>query len=323
MHGATVSVFIPVYNGEKYLRECIDAVLRQKLPKDYELELLITDSGSKDGSVEIVRSYGDKIVFDEIPNSDYGHGKTRQRAAMRAKGDFVLFLSQDATPSSDMWLVHMIEPFFVSDKVSCVFGRQVPRPFSVPIIKRDIAQVFSQFGLADQIVIHRSGLLIDTSNTHTGNGFFSDVNSAIRKSALKEVPFQDIRYAEDQALAKDMLAAGYWKAYAPQGAVWHSNEYTVSEYRKRIFDEYCGLQESISYPARPSLRSLLLGWIKPTAADWRFIFNDREYTPYVKLKYSVLTVGYEIMKQRGIYDAARFSGDQKKRASLSLEEQRK
>ncbi|TAH36643.1 glycosyltransferase family 2 protein [Candidatus Saccharibacteria bacterium] len=318
-----LTVFVPVYNGEKYLRSCIDAVLEQELPEGFELELLIIDSGSTDTSVEIVRSYGEKLTFLQIPNSEFGHGKTRQYAATIAKGTFVVYLTQDATPADRYWLRHMVEPFFVTPSVGCVFGRQIPRPFAVPIIKREIIGVFGQFGEADQIVLQRRGSLAPGKFENNGNGFFSDVNSAIRKDLNAKIPFRDLKYAEDQALAEDMLSQGYLKAYAPQGAVLHSNEYTVSEYKKRMFDEYCGLYASVGYDASPSRRALVYGWIKPTLHDIGFTLRDRQYTPYVKLKYSLLSVGYNIAKLQGMHLARKYRGDIDSHTKLSLEQSRK
>ncbi len=322
-----ITVFVPVYNGEKYLGESIEAILHQELPEGYRLEMLITDSGSKDRSVEIAKTYAKKyadiVKFDEIPNSEFGHGKTRQRAAEIAKGEYILFITQDATPTSYRWLVNMIEPFFISPKVGCVFGRQVPRPHSVPTIKREVAGVFGGLGHPDTIALSREKSLVDGQPAGQLNYFFSDVNSAIRKDLIHTIPFKPLAYAEDQALAQDMQQAGYFKAYAPQGAVWHSNEYTAREYYHRKFDEYIGLQESVAEKFTPSLRSLLLGWIRPTLADWKFTRHDREYPPYVKLKFSVLAPAYNYAMQLGKYRAIKFVNDEKRRQQMSLEAKNK
>lgn len=314
-----ISVFIPVYNGEKYLKECIDIILKQELPSGYGLELLITDSGSTDGSKEIIESFASDIVFDEIPNSEYGHGKTRQRAAERAKGEYIVFLSQDATPTHYRWLINMIEPFYLSPQIGCVFGRQIPRAYAVPTIKREVSSVFNNFGLTESIVVARHTSLVDGKNQSQIDTFFSDVNSAIRKDLIHTVPFRDVKYAEDQALADDMQQAGYFKAYAPQGSVWHSNEYSVRQFRKRKFDEYIGLQDSVDYKLTPSTKSLFLGWIRPTVGDWIFIKHDRDYNKRAKLKFAILSVGYNISHQQAKYDAAKFHKDTKKRAALSYE----
>lgn len=319
-----ISVFIPTYNGEQYIGECIEALIHQELPEGYSLEILVTDSGSSDKTLEILELYKQHINLEIIPNSEFGHGKTRAAAAKRAKGEFVLFLTQDATPASYRWLINMIEPFYVSDDVGCVFGRQIPRPLICPTIKREVATAFGGLAAPDSIAIQRPKSRVDQAEMNAVNTFFSDVNSAVRRNiVVNDVPFRDLPYAEDQALAEDMQNAGYLKAYAPAGAVWHSNEYTAPEYFKRKYDEYIGLQESISYSIRPSRKSLLLGWIRPTIQDYKFLKRDPDYSPKQKLKWVVITPLYNINLQRGKYLALKYFGNKEAQEKYSLEQSRK
>lgn len=318
-----ISVFIPTYYGEKYLSESIEAILHQELPAGYKLELLVTDSGSKDQSITILKQYANRIVFDTIPNSEFGHGKTRQRAAERAKGEFILFLSQDATPAHYRWIINMIEPFFVSERVGCVFGRQIPRPFAVPTIKREVATVFAGLGAPDSIIIHREKSLVDRTKVNELNTFFSDVNSAIRKDLSRKIPFRDLKYAEDQALAKDMQNSGYLVAYSPTGAVWHSNEYTPKQYYYRKFDEYTGLIDTVAFIANISRYRLCTGWLRPTLADWKFTIYDQDYTAYLKLKYCLVAPLYNYFARLGEYMAGKYYKSARHREKLSLEARNK
>lgn len=319
-----VSVFIPVYNGEKYIHECIDMVLHQNLPTGWSLELLVIDSGSKDSSVSIIESFDDdRLRFEQIPNSEFGHGKTRDKAAHMLNGEFVLFLTQDATPANDRWAINMIEPFYLSEKIGCVFGRQIPRASSVPTIKREVASVFGGLGASDAITVHRHKSLVDEVETNTLNSFFSDANSAVRRALLiGDVPFRDLPYAEDQALAEDMQNKGYMKAYSALGAVLHSNEYTPKEYYHRKFDEYTALK-NLGSAEKPSIKSLVLGWIRPTIADYKFLRADSEYNRRAKLKFTALSPAYNIYLQLGKYQALRYFGDANKANRLSLESREK
>lgn len=319
-----ISVFIPTLNGEKYLRDSIEAVLVQQLPRGYALELLVTDTGSTDETLTILNDFKSQLILKQIPNSEFGHGKTRSRAAYEARGEFILFLSQDATPANERWLINMIEPFFISDRIGCVFGKQQARPDAAATIKREVNGVFGSMGAADSIVLQREKSLVDGKSTNPLNSFFSDVNSAVRRKLLiGEVPFQDVRYAEDQALASDMQRKGYLKAYAPLGVVWHSNEYTFREYFRRKFDEYIGLQESLVTTFLPSKKSLLLGWVKPTFADYRFIRRDTDYKPKSKVLWYCKSPLYNIALQLGKYQAARYLNDPMYRQKKSLEANRR
>jgi len=89
MDNPLVSVIIPVYNGEKYLREAIQSVLDQ----DYRpFEIIVVDDGSTDGSAEIARSYPEvRYLFQE----NQGVSAARNTAIALAGGAFLAFLDAD------------------------------------------------------------------------------------------------------------------------------------------------------------------------------------------------------------------------------------
>ena len=69
-----VSIIIPTYNVEDYLRECMDSVTRQTLK---DIEIICINDGSTDGSLEILKEYADKdprIVLVDKENEGYGVG---------------------------------------------------------------------------------------------------------------------------------------------------------------------------------------------------------------------------------------------------------
>jgi rhamnosyltransferase len=315
-----ITVFIPTLNGQDRLGEVIEAIIKQELPQDYKLELLIIDSGSSDRTLEIINRHSGHARLIQIPNNEFSHGGTRSRAAHISKGEFILFLTQDATPLNNRWLINLIEPFFISDKIGCVFGRQIPRPNAPPTIKREVSNVFGGFGPADSILLQRDKSLVDAKQTNVPNNFFSDVNSAVRRDLLvSKVPFRDVAYSEDQLLAKDMQSQGYLKAYSPLGAVWHSNDYTAKEYFRRKFDEYIGLHETINFPLVASKKSLFLGWIRPTFADWKFIRRDSEYSVRSKFVWFIEAPFYNIGLKAGQYFAAKAVKNSKSKNKYSLE----
>jgi glycosyltransferase involved in cell wall biosynthesis len=84
------SIFMPVYNRERYVRQAVDSVLSQTF-KDYELFAI--DDGSTDRSAEILESYGDKIRF--IRQTNQGPEAARNNAAMIARGEYIVLLDSD------------------------------------------------------------------------------------------------------------------------------------------------------------------------------------------------------------------------------------
>ncbi len=268
-----VTVAIPIYNGEELLKSLIDAVMTQKTKRS--VEILVIDSGSTDSTLEILKEYP-KVQLHQIPNSEFGHGKTRNLAVRMAKGEYVLFLTQDAVPAHEHWLEAMVEPFEVSDKVGCVVGKQIPWPNAPVTIKREVSTVFRGLGSDDSISLQRKNDI--TQKLNLVNTFMSDTNSAVRKDLHAKIPFRDVNYAEDQGLGIDIINAGYYKAYSPLGCVDHSHNYGVREYFRRKFDEYVGLRLTTGYKAEAGAKELILGTTKATLRDWAFLLRDQNYS---------------------------------------------
>src|SRR5215831_13870333 len=93
-HMPFFSVIIPTYNRATCVGRAIESVLRQTF-QDYEL--IVVDDGSTDKTAEVVRQYGERIVFVSQPNR--GVSAARNAGVSRAAGDWVAFLDSD-----DEWL---------------------------------------------------------------------------------------------------------------------------------------------------------------------------------------------------------------------------
>jgi glycosyltransferase involved in cell wall biosynthesis len=86
-----VSVIVPVLDSRATLRRCLDSVLAQR---DAHVELVVVDGGSTDGSVDILREYGNRIAhWDSKP--DGGVYPAFNRGVRQAKGDWLYFLGSD------------------------------------------------------------------------------------------------------------------------------------------------------------------------------------------------------------------------------------
>ena len=101
---ATVSVVIPVYNKERYLRDTIDSVLGQSRPAD---EIVVVDDGSTDGSSEIAASYGSAVLL--IRQANAGESSARNRGMEASSGDWIALLDGD-----DVWEPERLEQQFLA-----------------------------------------------------------------------------------------------------------------------------------------------------------------------------------------------------------------
>jgi rhamnosyltransferase len=311
-----VTVAIPTFNGEEFLDELIKRVFSQHTKR--EVEVLVIDSGSTDATLEIIEKYP-KVRLHQIPNTEFGHGKTRNLAVDMAKGEYILFLTQDAVPASPYWLESMVEPFELSDKVGCVVGKQIPHANAPATIKREVSIVFKGLGPDDSISLQRKNDI--TAELNLVNTFMSDTNSAVRKDLHSKIPFRDVNYAEDQGLGIDMLDAGYYKAYAPLGAVDHSHDYGAREYFKRKFDEYVGLRKTTGYVATAGYKELCWGSAKATMQDWIFILRDKQYSFAQKIKNLIKSPFYNIGLRLAIRSAHNRKVSNKMQEKFSLESQ--
>src|SRR3954468_12930124 len=133
-----VTAAIPVKDGARFLAELLASLEREGVD-----EILVIDSGSTDGSLEIARAAG--VTLHEIPPQEFGHGRTGNLAAELATGDIIAFLTQDATPVPG-WLAALREAFAVSPDVGAVFGPHLPRAQTSPMIARELIEFFATFG---------------------------------------------------------------------------------------------------------------------------------------------------------------------------------
>lgn len=88
-----VSVIIPVYNVEKYLRQCLDSVVNQTLK---EIEIICVNDGSPDNSLSILQEYANRDSrFIIIDQENQGVGRSRNTGIRKARGEFVCFMDPD------------------------------------------------------------------------------------------------------------------------------------------------------------------------------------------------------------------------------------
>lgn len=293
------TVFIPTFNGDKYLDQLLTAVEAQNF--DGNFDILVIDSGSTDKTLDILALHP-QVKLVQIPSGEFGHGKTRNLAASIARGTNIVYLSHDAIPVGTDWLTNITSPLDPAGR-DCVgvFGKHIARGDCFPLLKYEIAGVFAQCGPDGQVTVI-DGSKFSTSDLTPGELFYSDVNSAARRDfLLNTIPYQDVNYSEDVAFAKDLLDAGFKKAYAATAIVEHSNDVTFAEYPKRIFDETLGMRRVGQGRKRLSWVQAKLRAVRDVLVSSGRILRDKDYSLLAKLKWLVLNPAYAWAKWIGIY----------------------
>ena len=277
-----ISVVIPVKDGGPDLVRCLEAIGRQRVEDD--VEVVVVDSGSRDGSVARAESLGARV--HSIPPGEFHHGRTRNLGARVARGDVLVFTSQDAYAVTETWLGDLTAHVRDSETVAGVYGRQLPHRSATPP-----ERYFLDFLYGDEPRLQRLEREDDLSFEST---LFSNVNSAIPRRVWKAYPFaEDIVMSEDQEWSRRVLLAGLVLVYEPRAAVYHSHAYTVTGAMRRFFDS--GVSAERSYVAGSASKTALWRAAARYARgelSWLWTTGQRRWIPYAAV--------YELAKFTGL-----------------------
>ena len=224
----TVSVVLPTKNAGDRFSELLDRVRTQTY--DVEVELIVVDSGSEDGTVELARDHGADVY--PIPPEEFHHGLTRNYGAKQASGAAVVFLVQDALPKSETWLESLVEPL-VTDDASLTYARQVAYPEEKPM-----DEFFYSYFYPDSRVSITAADIQDEGAFYLSHIYISNVSSAVRADVWRDIQFRaDIEVSEDKDFALRAIRKGHTAIYEPESVVYHSHFYNLrSLCRRRFFD---------------------------------------------------------------------------------------
>ena len=215
-----VSIVIRTMNEAEYLATVLEAIARQEHACR---EVIVVDSGSTDGTLEIAARFEARTVHIEPQAFTYGYALNVGVAA--SGSEVVAFLSGHAPPCGGSWLGRLTEPLSSDGRVAGCYGRQVPLPGCHPW---DRLNVETHFACRPRVQVD--------------DPFFSNANAAIRRDVWERIPFgEDLSGAEDHAWAAAAQAAGYQIVYEPRAAVRHSHNEGLRQLYRRMARERAGL----------------------------------------------------------------------------------
>ena len=126
-----LSVLIPIYNEKDTIKDCLDAVLKADIGS-MELEVIISDNNSIDGTKEILSKINDPRVKILYRNKNNGKGANIKNALKEANGDLILFQDGDLEYSPNDYL-NLIEPF-LKFNADVVYGSRLTRAKATRIV---------------------------------------------------------------------------------------------------------------------------------------------------------------------------------------------
>jgi glycosyltransferase involved in cell wall biosynthesis len=206
-------MIIRAYNEERHIGRLFEGV-RQQTVKD--VEIILVDSGSTDGTVSVAESFGARIV--RIPSSEFTFGRSLNLGIQAATRERIVIASAHVYPVYPDWLESLLQPF-EDEKVALTYGKQ-RGPKSTHFSEQ---QIYHQW-------------YPDSSKPRQSTAFCNNANAAIRKSVWEKNPYDEtLTGLEDLAWAKWAKEQGYRIAYVAEAEIIHVHQETP----RGVFNRYC------------------------------------------------------------------------------------
>jgi rhamnosyltransferase len=273
MSAPRVSILLPTWNGEQDLSRLLPQLAAQKLEPGAEsgfetgfeprFEIIAIDSDSRDRTRELLAEAGARIL--RIAHSEFRHGPTRNRAAAEARGDILVFLSQDVVPRDEHFLARLVAAFD-DPRTAGAFSRILPHESDDPLTARTVLE-------SPEASSEPCALALDGSE-HRGLRF-NNVASAIRASVFREIPFPDVAFGEDFAWAALAMRAGWRIRFVPESVALHAHCYSARAAYERYRADAEFHRDVNGRRVRPNAWSALKGFAYEVRQDWRFVRKTR------------------------------------------------
>ena len=256
MSTPAASIVMRSFNEAWALRGTLPALAAQSFT---DWELIVIDSGSTDGSMELIQA-ARPAHFVQIQPHEYNPSRVMNQGMRLARAETVIFLNADATPQGPGWLRPLYDAL-QDPGVAAAFSRQIPRPDCQAVFAHDYDRCFGD---------HRESTAWDH--------FFSMVSSGLRRDVWAQRGFrEDLQYAEDDEYTRWCVARGTRISYVPGSVAMHSHNYTPAQAAKRAFGDARALAATYAGPATDFswLRTVALGWAADVAKDLRWCARQR------------------------------------------------
>ena len=193
------SIVVRAYNEEKHIGRLLEGIQQQTLK---DVEIILVDSGSTDGTVSAAESFGARIV--RIASDEFTFGRSLNFGLRAATGDLVVIASAHVYPVYPDWLESLLRPF-EEGSIALTYGKQ-RGPETAPFSER---QIYHQW-------------YPDVSKPRQATAFCNNANAAIRKSLWEKNPYDEtLTGLEDLAWAKRVKEQGYGIAYVAEAEIIH------------------------------------------------------------------------------------------------------
>jgi cellulose synthase/poly-beta-1,6-N-acetylglucosamine synthase-like glycosyltransferase len=206
----SVSVVVPVLNAAAEIGRAIESLLSQNYSASDNVEIIVVDNGSTDGTDKIIEQYPVTLIREHRVRSSYA---ARNRGVASAAGEWVAFTDADCVASAE-WLRSLLSPP-VPEDVGAVAGEIEALESKTPVQR-----------LTERYGIMKHGVTM----SHKAVTCFSTANVAIRRDVLGKLGGfrEDIRFFGDMDLSWRMqLSMGRRILFRPEAVVQHRHRRTL------------------------------------------------------------------------------------------------
>lgn len=220
-----ISVICPVYNGEDYLKKLHLSLISQEIHGKCEVKYILTKSS--DSSEDILRELD--ADYRIIETNAFSHSLSREEEVYRAKGDIIVFITQDIIINDKLWLYKLTKDIELGE-CDAAFSRQICENKTIERYTR-MKNYPSDSRIVSKVDVKELGIMAY---------FYSDAASAIKRSTfieLKGYDEKDMLTNEDMYIAYKLINKGYKIKYCADAEVIHSHAYTYRALFKRYFDQ--------------------------------------------------------------------------------------
>lgn len=213
-----ISIIVPVFNGENYIKKCLDSLCSQSYPES-AYEIILVDNGSTDNGITIAKSYkisNLKILYEE-KKSSYA---ARNKGIYAAVGDVIGFIDIDCIADNE-WVKNAVHIFNADPEVSYISG------------------MIELFNKGDDVtawgIYDKNRFLNQESGIDKGS--FKTANLFVRKSLFEEIGMfnSDFVSGEDINWTQRASKMGYKYVYCPDVKVYHPLRNSFSELAKKCY----------------------------------------------------------------------------------------
>lgn len=267
-----VSLIMRCFNEAWALPGTLRALNEQDYPG--EIELIVVDSGSTDGSRDILQTYQPAHLVVLEPGT-YVPGRALNQGFKLASHEWVVLLSSDAQPADTRWLSTLLKTAMQTPQLGVAFCRQIPRPDCKPIFVHDYDRCFGP-----------------NRESARWEHFFSLVSCALKKSVWLQHPFrEDLQFAEDDEWSRRLKKHQLHIVFAEQSIVVHSHNYTPQQARIRTRGDSTAMAQAGNVPdvRRSWFNDVLIPALRDTWLDWLYFRQQKlpaELTRTFRIRYN-------------------------------------